>query len=423
MRRQLVVLFAAVSLLVALAFVVPLALLVSTTAEDRAIDAARSDVAAVTPVLAAGGTRAQIEAALGVTGSGRDGRMTVVTDQGWVVGGPEPVSARFTAALESGTSDIGDVDGGIEVVAAVATGPDMLSAVRVFVPDAALTEGRGRSWTALGIVAVVLVGISVFVADRLARSIVAPTQRLVGAARRLGEGELDARVEPEGPAELIELGAAFNSLGGRVSTMLDEERELVADLSHRLRTPLTRLRLRLDQVDDATLAEELQADIDDMTTVVSDLIEEARGRVAQVPETSDVVAVVIARSRYWSVLAEDQERAWDLRAPADPALVRVAPADLEAAVDALAENVFSHTDEGTAVRVAVSIAPDEVSIAVGDAGPGFSADAVEPGATGAQSTGLGLDIARRTAQEAGGALAVGRSELGGAEVVITLPLL
>ena len=66
MRRQLVVVFVAVSAMVALAFVVPLAFLVRSTAQDRAIDAARAEAAAVVPVLVSGGTPSQLAAAIGV---------------------------------------------------------------------------------------------------------------------------------------------------------------------------------------------------------------------------------------------------------------------------------------------------------------------------------------------------------------------
>ena len=269
MRRQLVTVFVAISVMVAVAFVVPLGFLVRSTAEDRAIDAARSDAAAIVPALVSGASRDQIEAAAGATASGQSGRLTVATSTGWTVGVEAAGSARLNEALVAGTSAIGSVDGGVEVVTAVATGPGELSAVRVFVPDADLRRGQATAWGALGAVAFALVGLSVVVADRLARVIVRPTQRLAAAAHRLGEGDLSTRVEPEGPPELVELSGAFNALGLQVSSMLARERELVAELSHRLRTPLTKLRLRVDQVGDATLADELRADIADVTKVVN----------------------------------------------------------------------------------------------------------------------------------------------------------
>ncbi|MDH3754588.1 MAG: HAMP domain-containing histidine kinase [Acidimicrobiia bacterium] len=422
MRRRLVLVFVAVSVLVALAFVVPLAFLVRSTAEDRAIDAARADAAAVVPALVSGATTAQVESAIGATDSGRDGRMTVIIESGSTLGASVDASPRLEAALRTGASDIGGVSGGVEVVAAVATGPGELSAIRVFVPDSDLHRGQLRAWSALAIVAVALVGISVIVADRLARSVVHPTQELAVAARRLGDGELDTRVTPDGPAELVELSGAFNDLGSRVSSMLDRERELVAELSHRLRTPLTKLRMRLDQITDDDLASELRRDVDDVTAVVNDLIEEARSSMSTVAAGCDAAAVVTDRSEFWSVLAEDQQRPWRFDRGDGPLWVGLSEADLAAAVDVLIENVFSHTDEGDALTVGFRRDGARALICVADAGSGFDDSDAAPGVSPGGSTGLGLDIARRTAENIGGSLRIGPSELGGGEVTLVLPL-
>ena len=90
---------------------------------------------------------------------------------------------------------------------------------------------------------------------------------------------MDVRVEPSGPEELAELASAFNALGTRITGMLDNERELVAELSHRLRTQLTSIRLRIEQIDDADTVAELSEDVNELTRVVTGLIEDARGSV------------------------------------------------------------------------------------------------------------------------------------------------
>lgn len=418
MRRRLVTVFVAISTLVALAFALPLALLISRTAEDRALDAARADVAAVTPVLASGGTDAQVAIAVGFTDAGRDGRMTVV-DRDGLVAGVDVASDRLTEATVSGRSAVGSVPGGKEVVGSVVGGDGELSAVRVFVSDAALHRGRTAAWMTLAAVTAILVAIAVVTADRLARDIVRPTERLAGVARRLGAGDLAARVEPAGPAELEELGTEVNRLGSRVAAMLEHERELIAELSHRLRTPLTTLRLRVDQVDDDTLADQLRGDVDALTAEVTAIIEEARGPRAVATRT-DAVEVVRARARHWSVLAEDQDRAWELRLPDHAAIVALPATELAAAVDALIENLFSHTPEGAPVRIVVAVA-DTVDISVEDGGPGLAPGSVAPGVSGGASTGLGLAIATRAAHAAGGSLEVGTSDLGGAAVTLRLP--
>ena len=423
MRRQLILVFIAVSTLVATAFVIPLGFLVSRTAEDRAIDAARADAAAVVPALAAGATRAQIESAMGATSAGSDGRMSVLTAQGWLIGADIEASERVTTALESGASDIGPVPegGGFEVVAAVASGAGEISAVRVFVADDALDRGQWRAWGVLAVVGFVLVGISVMVADRLAQSVVAPTMRLASAARRLGDGDLGATVAPEGPDELVELAGAFNNLGSRVSKMLDYERELVAELSHRMRTPLTALRLRVDQVSDPVLAEKLRSDLDDVTSAVNGLILEARGAQTATPGC-DLNDVATDRADFWRVLADDQQRPWIFTAAGDSLPVEPSKNELVAAIDVLIENVFAHTPEGAPLSITCSRHNGLAEFAVGDGGTGFAPTDAARGRSGTGSTGLGLDIANQLASSFGGSLEISTSDLGGAEVSLKLPI-
>jgi len=422
MRRQLILVFLAVSTLVTIAFVVPLGFVVQRTAQDRALDEARADSAAVIPALAAGGTRDQIEVAMSATESGASGRMTVETSQGWTVGPEIDLSDGVAEALSTGASSINEIDGGVEVVAAVATGGGDLSAVRVHVPNAMLRRGQWRAWGVLAGVGAALVALSVFIADRLSRNIVVPTRRLASAAHQLGEGDLAARVEPDGPAELVELAGAFNDLGDQVSSMLVRERELVAELSHRLRTPLTKLRMRTEHVNDPELAAALLADVDDLTAEVNELINEARGAV-EIGESCDLNEVAIGRADFWQVLAEDQLRPWSFRPWGGPLIVGVPRPDLVAAIDVLIENVFAHTAESTALSIESRASGAGLAeFIVADAGQGFDDADSARGRSGSGSTGLGLDIATRLASNAGGELRVSQSASGGAAVLLSLPL-
>lgn len=431
MRRRLILVFVATSTLVAVAFVVPLAALVQRTVADRAVDSARAESAAVVPSLvSAEGTAdvAGIETAIGQTESGADNRMSVVLSDGTVVGAPlVERSARLDEALRSGLSGIGDIDGGVEVVTAVALGSGDLSAIRVFVAREMLWDGVVRAWVLLASVGAFLVAISVVVADRLARSVVRPVQDLAEAAERLGEGDLGARVEVTEPEELAELAGAFNHLGGRVAEMLARERELVADLSHRLRTPLTKLRLRVDQVHDPELAAELRGDVDDLTSVVTSVIREARGALRR-EAACDMAAVVGERAGFWQALAEDQGRLMSVEVSTEPLPVAVNPVELQAVIDNLVDNVFSHTPEGSDFAIGCIRAGASARMWVGDSGAGFpegldlAARGQSIGDAGTKSTGLGLDIAAQLAAEAGGELSLGSSADGGALVVLTLPL-
>jgi len=418
----LILVFVAVSTLVATAFIVPLGFLVRRTAEDRAVDTARSEAAAVVPALAAGGDREQIVSAMAVTTAGQEGRLTVITSGGLVVGPEIERTEAVIAALEDGASAIDDIDGGKELVSAVAFGPGDRAAVRVYVPTSTLRRGQWRAWSTLAGVGALLVLLSVVVADRLARTVVRPTEHLVAAARRLGDGDLEAAVEPEGPEELVELAGTFNQLGSRIASMLDHERELVAELSHRLRTPLTKLRMRVEQLGDEDEADAFRSDVADLTSVVDGVIREARGNMGA-DAVCEVGQTVRDRAEFWAVLADDQGRPWSFVHDEQSAIARVRRADLSAAVDTLFENIFAHTPDESAVAISVRSDDGWIDIVVEDAGSGIPVGVERRGESEAGSTGLGLDIARRFAETAGGELRLGIGPLGGAEVTIRLPAL
>jgi len=136
----------------------------------------------------------------------------------------------------------------------------------------------------------------------------------------------------------------------------------------------------------------------------------------------DAAKVIADRVGFWSVLAEDQRRTWRFDRDASTAVVAVHQHELSAAIDVLLENVFAHTEDGVGLEVFVELRDDDVRIGVGDAGTGFDRALIAAGESGAGSTGLGLHIARRCAERAGGRMEVGRSDLGGARVVLVFPV-
>jgi signal transduction histidine kinase len=125
---------------------------------------------------------------------------------------------------------------------------------------------------------------------------------------------------------------------------------------------------------------------------------------------------------FWSALAGDQTRPYrvvgaQLRIP-----VPVARAELAAALDAILGNVFRYTPQGTAFEVGISRRDGWVAVRVDDAGPGIPDPerAMQRGQSQQGSTGLGLDIARRAAQAAGGSVSLDRAAMGGASIVMLL---
>jgi signal transduction histidine kinase len=227
---------------------------------------------------------------------------------------------------------------------------------------------------------------------------------------------MEARAPTTGPAEVAKVGAALNGLADRIDEVIAVEREAVADLSHRLRTPLTALRLQVEALPDRERAEELNTQVTSLERTLTAVISAARRpqREGRVPHC-DAVEVIRHRAAFWEPLFEDQGRELTLDLPTPPAEVRSSAEDLGAALDALVENVVAHTPDGTPARITLTREANGVRIVVADKGPGIPLGAGERGRSDRGSTGLGLDIARRCAEAAGGHLSIHPNE-----VVLTL---
>ncbi|MGH3389203.1 MAG: ATP-binding protein [Actinomadura sp.] len=422
MRRRLTLLVAATTSLLLIAFLVPLALLVNTVAADRAISGATQEAESLASLVTSldrqslARTLEQASAA-----SGRP--VTVFLADGGVIGSPAARSAAVELAAR-GTSITAEAPGGREILVAVQGLQAGTAVIRTYVSDAELSRGVLRAWLVLALLAAGLLGLSLLMADQMARSLVDSTRDLAVVSHRLAAGELDARARPMGPPELHEVAAALNHLAGRIRELLAQEREAAADLSHRLRTPLTALRLEAESLRDAEDATRIGASVDTLERAITQIIADARRatRGGDGAEGCDAAEVVRDRVRFWAVLAEDQDRRLTGPVAPDPLPVALAREDLAACVDALLGNVFAHTPEGTAFTVGLEPRPTGgARLIVADDGPGFATpDPLVRGVSGTGSSGLGLDIARRAAEATGGALSIGRAEGGGALVVLEL---
>jgi signal transduction histidine kinase len=346
-----------------------------------------------------------------------DEGIIVVISDGTRYGEPGPTQGTLVdEALSEGAAISNVVDGGWELALPV-IGRGVSAVVDVFVTDEELTRGVTEAWLLLGLLGVLLVGVAVFVADRLGQSLVRPIVDLASAARRLGAGDLDARVEVGDPDEIREVGESFNWLAGRLEELLVAEREAAADLSHRLRTPLTSLRLQAERVSDDRERDELVVQVDRLEEAIDRLIVSTRSERPGGQAGCELSAVVSARAAFWSVLAEEQGREMSLQVDGRPAPVDLSREAVEAMVDALIGNVFRHTEPATAFSISVGSEGGRPWLEVGDEGPGFSSrEVLGRGVSGAGSTGLGLDIVRRSAESVGGAIEMNDRPGGGAVV-------
>lgn len=419
MRRRLFLVTLAVTTLLVAAFAVPLAVLIREVARDRAITDAEQDSTTLSTVLALTADRSELP--IDQTESGRDGRLSVLYEDGAQVGDQSPIPDDAAALARGGNAFSQSTDAGVDVYTPIFL-EDETVVLRVRVAHADITDGVVSSWLVLAGVAVVLIAVSVLATDRLARSVTRPAADLARTSRDLAGGDTSARAALSGPPEIVDVADALNLLADRIEELLTAERERVADLSHRLRTPLTALRLDAEGHGATALIE----DVDRLEAEVSELVRAARRPLHETVKVhSDLARVVADRAAFWGALADDDGRRWTASVdPAGPHLVRLAADDAEAVVDVLLGNVFAHTPEGTPYGLAVTEARGRVQLVVEDGGPGINdpTAVLDRGASDGGSTGLGLDIATTAARAAGGELRVETSaELGGARIVLDLP--
>jgi len=416
-RRSIALVAVAVTAMVALAFLIPLAMAVKEIAETRAIAEAERQATTIVPALVVTDDAEALRRALASTPAGA-ARLAVHLSGGRTVGSSRVTGAEIARAGERARTV--PVSGGYALLKPVALAGGRRVVIEVYAPEKDVTRGVATSWAALTGVAVALVAGSVAVGDRLAARVVRAARRLGDAAACLGSGDLSVRVKPDGPPELVALGRAFNTMADQVAGLLSAEREMAADLSHRLRTPLTALRLNAGG--SGPEAEQSRLAIDRLERAVDEIIEAARRPTRPIQSGCDAAEVLRERLAFWSALAEDQERRWELVGADVPSRVPVAAADLGAAVDALLGNVLRHTPQRAGFRVTLHQGGGMVGVMVADAGPGIAdpEGALRRGHSGAGSTGLGLDIVRRLAESTGGNVRIEPSALGGVCVTLWL---
>jgi len=293
----------------------------------------------------------------------------------------------------------------------------VVGAVRVSSPRAAVEARVHRSWVRLALIGLVVVLGSLVLAWILASTIARPLGRLRDTAVRLGEGDLDARAETEGPAELAAVGLSFNRMADALASSLRAQQDFITNASHQLRTPLTGLKLRLEAIRDeggragenaakaeheldrlGALVEDLLALASaatsapaggpvDLSTVVGEAVERWRGPAGEADKT-----VLVGRSMSVEIVADS--------------------GDLAHVVDNLIENALRYSTAGTTVTVESAAENGRAVLAVADDGPGIPpADRARiferfyRGANGKQSgpgTGLGLAIVTELVERWGG---------------------
>jgi two-component system sensor histidine kinase MprB len=368
---------------------------------------------------------------------------TYIRPDGTAARGSLPITARAKAVAAGKTKNFYFTDATVkddtgttfhlrELVAPTTNEEGTLTGAVIVAQSLESTDhalARIRFWILLvgGIGIAVAAALAAFVATAALR----PVRRLTAAAETVAAtGDLTERVDVHGDDELGRLAARFNTMLAALQESVGRQRRLVADASHELRTPLTAARTNVDLLREGKLPEEEQrraldeasVELDALTSLVSDLVELARGeerklRVEDV-RLDELVEGVVDRAK--------------ARAPhatfvtsLTPTNVRIDPVLLERAVSNLLDNAVKYSPEGAPIEVIVR----DGEVVVADRGPGVAAEDMprifdrfyraaasrsKPGA------GLGLAIVREAAEAHGGHASV-ESSPKGARFTLTLP--
>ncbi len=424
MRRRLNLTVLAVTAMVTLAFLVPLGAVVRVVAADRAMSVANQEARSLSSILASQTPPSALSSVVQELNENGMGRLaSVYLPDGKQVGPAmsfprdELALARQGKAFTTSSSSDTRIWVPVRLRSGVVVG-------LVEVPDQLLRAGVLGAWAVLAGVAICVLLLALLLSDRLGRSLVLSIKNLDSVTRRLSEGELDARVRPAGPVEIADMGRAVNRLGERIIELLALEREQAADLSHRLRTPLAALALEADTLHDETDRQRIRSAVRELTEEVNGVIRQVRQvRPVRLPEICDATATVRERLAFWSVLAEEQGRPWTSDLPDTEVNVPLPASELGAAIDSLLGNVLAHTPDRSPFHVSLTALETIAVLVIEDEGPGFPEGPVDRrGLSGGGSTGLGLDIVRRTAERAHGGMSIGFRLGGGAMVKVSFRL-
>lgn len=367
-----------------------------------------------------------------VDAGGRQLEVAAVDDDGNVVDGSDRHLCDDDRAAPglAGRAQVGrEGDRLIAVVPVSGHDEKVAGAVVLSRPLAPLDARIDRLWTALAVTTLVAVALAAVLAVALARWVSRPLHRLETAAESLGGGRLDTRAEPpRRPPEIRRLTQRFNVMATRLQSLIHDNRTMLADVSHQLRTPLAALRLRLELLADEPDPAEFDAALDEvarLSRLVDGLLMMSRAEDATpVPEPVDVPGLLHDRADAWRPVAAERDVRLEVDAPAE-LTARAGPGHLDQIIDNLVDNALAATPAGGLIRLTAHRTDDRVRIAIADSGPGMTDQAKRTAfhrfrGDRTTGTGLGLAIVHRLVTTDQGTIHLSDTPDGGLTVTVTL---
>ncbi|QXE11163.1 MULTISPECIES: sensor histidine kinase [Pseudomonas] len=292
-------------------------------------------------------------------------------------------------------------------------------------PDPRFAHRPPRPWFGGPLVPLTFQFISLMIAAWYGAKLLSrPIQRLSDAAERLSENLDSPPLDESGPREARQAAHTFNLMQQRIREQVQQRARMLGAVSHDLRTPLSRLKLRLEQIDDEKLQGQMRQDLNDMIGML-----DATLTYLHEQRTSEALQLMDVQALVESLCENAQDQGADVQVSGHCAPLQVQPMALRSCINNLMDNALRYAGQA---RIELQDQREQLLIRVIDHGPGIAEDqreaVFEPfyrleGSRNRNSggVGLGMTIAREAAQRLGGQLNLQETPGGGLTAIIRLP--
>ncbi len=459
MRWRFLVAMVGVVLAVLVSFDVPFVRYVANVQRDRLITSMERDAYALAGLVSEGAIRGDVtdpqEAARVIEDaiSVETRTAAIVDSSGYLVASTDPgamVGADYTNRPEIAAAILGEFSSGVResrtlgerlvyVAVPIVFGDEVLGAVRLSSPKSLIdnqVSGQVRGLILASAISVVLAAVIAFL---LSGILIGPINRLRKSADLVAAGDLGTTITVEGPGEIRGLSQSFANMTERVKNMLERQRSFAGDAAHQLRTPLTALRLRLEQAEDLLAIdseksrEHLQAALDEtrrLSMLTEQMLRLARAEGAVLTKESvDIRAFLLEVEEQWSPLAEEKgirvSSSCDVSMNPMTSLIA-----LREILGNYVDNAIEHSPSGGSISVSAKQLEDRIELVVADQGAGMAEEdrrrafdrfwrAADSGMSG---SGLGLAIVAQLAEAAGLQVELRSGVGGGLHAVVAIPV-
>ena len=412
----------AVAALTVLVFAVPLAIAVRSVDYNQAVTALQRDatrVTAVVPDSITSDTNAlRLPAGLpaGLT-------VGVYTIGGRLIDYHGPASSALAAEAADGQVHTGVEGADLAVSAPVPSDQSVAATVRVSVAYDQVIDDTLRTWAAMAVLGVIVIGMAWLLARRQGRRVAAPLERLTVSARALGDGDFTIRPQRSRVTEADALAEAIEATAGRLGRLLQRERAFSTQVSHQLRTPLTALLLGLESAlsrPGADLPDAMATALrrgERLHATIEELLQLARRNPADETPPLSITDLLDAVREHWQPTFTEHGRTLRVSYPSDLPEVRASTTAIRHVVEVLVDNALVHgagattvTAHAVAEGLRIEVTDDGAGLADPDLAfaprtPGRKPDAGPPATT----HGIGLALARSLAEAEGGRLLLRRA--------------